>query len=368
MSKSKLNLTDLPRGAFAVPEDRKMRVVIEKLRLLDRAARELSRRRYEKYARLAFTAGAIRCGEKSYPQLAQTLKDHCLALDVAVPELYVRRAPEPIAELLGEEHPQVLLSTGMLELLSEREMSVLLAQQAAHLHCGHELFLLTRALLASAADNMGILKGVIAPVRMMLEEWVTVAMLSCDRGALLLTDDLEAILSLLTKLAGGGVNAYGGVTPESLLDQYASFRCLKEETPACPVFKTWSSLYLQMPGYALRAGEIKRWQEAGGVESFARGEGHKAADPTAEMSEEQARAYWGEFAGEGMAWESAEIDEGIIFGEGGWDEFKRRAEKMATGAEGVLRSGLREGANLAARTMGNLAESLFKYADKSEKK
>lgn len=350
-------LSALPHGAFALAEDCKIRAIMEKLRVFDWAARELSRRRYEKYARLAFTAGALRAGGHAYPKLEEMLKEVCATFDLAEPELFIKPAAQPTVQLLGEEKVMLILSTGMLELLDEAEMRALLAHQIAHLHCGHEPFLMARELLASAADNMGILKGALAPLRALLEEWAALAALSCDRGALLATGDLPALLSLLAKLAGGGCNLYGGADVQALLAQYEAYDCLKGDTPACPLFKTWSNLYLGLPHYALRAGALQHWAAGAEYAALSRGE-CPASGKGAEVNEEQARAYWGAFAGEDAPWESTEISDEMIFG---FQGIKDGAQRLANEAESIMKSG----ASLAGKTLGSLAESLLKFSEKS---
>lgn len=352
------DLSALSRGAFALSDDCKIRSVMQKLRVFEWAAREISRRRYEKYARLAYTAGALRVGEHAYPQLLAMLKEVCAAFDLPAPELYVRPGEAPQAQLLGEEKPMLILSTGMLALLSKDEMRVLFAHQIAHLHCGHEPFLMARELLASAADNMGIFKGMVAPLRALLEEWAALAALSCDRGALLATGDLASLHSLLTKLAGGSCALYGGAGAQALLEQYNTYGCIKGDTPACPLFKTWSSLYLSLPHHVLRAGEIQKWSQSPEYAALSRGEQPAAACGAPEVDDEQAQACWGAFAGEESPWTSTPLSDEVIFGLG---SLKAGAQRLAGEAEGALKSG----AELAGKTLSSVADALFKFSGKA---
>ncbi len=350
------DLSALTRGAFALAEDCKIRSVVQKLRVFEWAARELSRRRYEKYARLSYTAGALRAGEHAYPQLLQMLKEVSTAFDLPVPELFIEPGELPQARLLGEEKPMLILTTSLVQLLSKDEMRVLLAHQIAHLHCSHEPFLMARELLASAADNMGILKGMVAPLRALLEEWAALAALSCDRGALLATGDLAALQSMLTKFAGGTSALYGGAGPQALLDQYNAYACIKGDTPACPLFKTWSSLYLSIPHYSLRAGEITKWAQSPDYAALSRGES-SGEKPHEEVDDEQAQACWGAFAGEESPWTATPLSDEMIFGLG---NLKAGAQRLAGEAEGALKTG----AELAGKTLNSVAEALFKFSGK----
>lgn len=344
-------LSDIAQGAFALEDDRKICQVMRKLKVFDWLVKEISRRRYEKYSRLAYTAGAVRCGEKAYPTLAQMLADVCSAFDLKTPQLFVCHDNAAAARLIGEVEPMLLVSTGMLELLTEAEMKCVLAQQVSHMHCNHEAFLIARDLLNSAADNMGILKGVVAPVRMMLERWYAMAQMSCDRGALLYTDDFASINSLLTKLAGGGVGMYGGVDPQVLLTQYGCYDSAKEDTPVCPLFQTWSSLYVGISSHVVRTHKLKEWVDSGAYADFRSGNYPSEKD----ITEQEAKAYWGAYAGADMPWESVDIDEQLLFGIGGMDE---ELKKLGSSAETVIRAGA-EAAGKAAET---LASTLFKVA------
>ena len=74
--------------------------------------------RYEKYSRLAYTAGAIKCGAGVYDALFNLLSEICAAFDLQCPELYVCADEKPYAKLIGEENPLVVVSSGMLKLVT----------------------------------------------------------------------------------------------------------------------------------------------------------------------------------------------------------------------------------------------------------
>lgn len=350
--------TNFPRGAFALPEDKRVRRVMERLRVFDWAAKEISRRRYEKYTRLSLAAGCVRCGAGAFPRLHELLAGVAAALGLEAPELYVKREPRPEAELVGEKQVLLVLSTGMLELLEEGQMRCLLAHQVAHIHCGHEPFLMARALASGAADNLGILKGMVAPLRALLEEWAVLAQMSCDRGALLATGDMDSLQGLLARLAGAEA-LYGGVSAGALAQQYADYAGLRKDTPACPLFKTWSNLYLGIPPHVLRAGELRRWVESGEYSAFLAG--NFAESPAEDLSDEEAQALWGEFAGARDSWQATGFDEDIILK---MPDLKAQAQRLADTAQGLLKSG----AAFAGKTLGALADGLLKAAgDKDDK-
>lgn len=325
----------VPAGAFTCKDDRKIMAAMRKLKGMEWVARELSTRRYEKYSHLALTAGCIKAGECAFPEIHNMLIESCEILGVDAPLLYIKATKEIELKVIGEETTMIMLSSGVLDILNKKEQLAFIAHAVSHLNCAHAPFLMMRELAASAADNMGIFKGAVSLPRMLIEEWNVMAEYSADRGALLVVKNVNTVLSMLCKLASGGSKS---VTEDALLKQDEEYKQILGDTATCPLFKTWSDLYMQMPRYALRAGELKRWAESDECKEMLAGNFPQTEAQESELSEDEAQAFWGEFSGTGAPWEATDISEDVIYGLGGMgaDGIKQLASQTGD----VIKTGL----------------------------
>lgn len=339
----------LPAAVLTAPADRRLTAAMDKIAGLTWAAREVTRRRYEKFARLALLGGGAEVTAGAFPGLWAVFSECCERLAVDPPEFFLVNRPGMGISLIGEERPVMVMESGALA--ATAFWRPFLAQALTHLHCGHLPYLAMRDLAAAAADNLGILKSAVSFPRMLLEEWHFAAALSCDRGALWATDDLGAVLECLCALALPASPA-GRLTPEALLAQGRRYRETLAGMPACPLFHTWSNLYFNLPRYALRALELQEWAGSAEYRAFCAGD----FSPQGEGAEEAGQACWGAFAPGADAWESAPADDpeaaDFLFG-------LNRAEWLTSGAHGIAA----EAENLARtgmKALGDAAEAFLK--------
>lgn len=118
--------------------------------------------------------------------------------------------PAPDAYALPGLPGRIVVTSGMLDALDERERQVLVAHERAHLSCAHHLFV-TAAHLAAAANPL--LRPVESAVRYAVERWADeyaagrvgdrrVAAVTVGKAALLTTADRRAsspALSMVTR-------------------------------------------------------------------------------------------------------------------------------------------------------------------------
>ena len=138
-----------------------------------------------------------------------------LSLDT-LPEVLVIERAQPNAFTFGrEEHASLVLCSGILNSLTERELSALLAHELTHVKSGHMLYHTVAETLGGgigvSASFLGL--GIVSvPVRLALLSWHRESEVTADRGSLLVVNDIDVMKSLMTKLAtwsSGGVLSYG---------------------------------------------------------------------------------------------------------------------------------------------------------------
>jgi Zn-dependent protease with chaperone function len=252
-------LPGMSSRAFEHPADRTaltaMRSVPGFGQLLRVATGLLRERQY----RLVYLASAVRVGERQFADLHALLGEVCTVLDAPErPELYVYNDPQPNAMTLGIDKPFIAVSSGLYELTEPDERRVVLGHELGHAMSGHALY---QSLLLHVLNLVGAfgwipaggfgLRGLIAALR----EWQRKAELSGDRAGLLATQDLDAVLRVHMKLAGGGhldridVSAF-----LAQADDYEQSGDLRDG-----VLKLLNTERQTYPFAVVRAAEISRW-------------------------------------------------------------------------------------------------------------
>lgn len=200
--------------SYIHPLDSQALSALKKLPGIDTVLKKLLEIVHESSARVLFTANAVRVNEKQCPDLDAKLDVVCSTLGIEKPELYISVTQGGglgfNAFTGGVEKPFIVIYSSLLERLDDTEVLAVLAHEAGHIHCQHLLYKVAADILFRLTDQ--ILRGspfaAIAdlfslPVRIALFTWQHKAELSCDRAALLVTQNERAVASTMMKLAGG---------------------------------------------------------------------------------------------------------------------------------------------------------------------
>ncbi len=300
----------IPFGIFCTDNDKLISAKVMKLKGFDWASRELSKSRYEKFARQSYSSNCSRINAQTMPELAAGIAETCNTLGIPVPTTYLQNSTTPCAFCIGETDPILIVSSELCKLLTPAEVKVITTQALLHIHCEHLKSYMVRDLLRSAADNFGLFKGVVAFPRMLLEEWTVEADLSADRGMLVLAQDLDLVFSAYAKIISGGVVE---LSVESILADYEAFMDNCAQTPLCPLFKTWSDLYLGNTRYIYRLGRLKEFAQSQEFAAWSSGDYAYSTDTSEDFAEDEVE-YFGEYDTKGEAWEAEDVHARIAWG------------------------------------------------------
>ncbi|AFY71738.1 peptidase M48 Ste24p [Thalassoporum mexicanum PCC 7367] len=156
----------------------------------------------------------IQAGPRQYATIYRIFRECAHDLDVyPEPTLFVAQNPIVNSYALGKDKPYIMLYTGVLELLNEDEIRAVLAHELGHIKCGHSVLIQMAIWVMNIAHTISEFTfglGDLATLGLLVAffEWRRKAELSCDRAALLVTDDLELVMTSLMKLSGGS-KAFG---------------------------------------------------------------------------------------------------------------------------------------------------------------
>lgn len=267
---SKNSLIGLKADQFRHPLDLAATTTLKQLPGLDFIVRQVLGSVGEQFFYLENIASSVLVGEEQLPHLHQLLLDACHRLDVEAPQLYVRQHPVPNAYTFAMQgkQPFIVIHTALIELLTPEEIQAVIGHELGHLKCEHGVYLTLANLMVLAAGQLSPLGGLLVQgLQMQILEWLRCAELSCDRAALLATQDAKVVISVLMKLAGGSPSLAPYLNVDAFLAQARAYEAISE-TELGALLKETQTAQLTHPVPVLRAREIDRWASSQNYQSL----------------------------------------------------------------------------------------------------
>jgi len=274
---------DLDKHSYVHPLDSRALAALKTIPGIDTALKKLLEVTGESAIRVIFTASAVKVTPKQCPDLYAKLQVACTTLGVDMPELFVQQNPIVNAFTGGVKNPVIVLHSQLIERLNDEEVLAVIAHEVGHIHAEHVLYI-TAAHLLEALANVALTAAPIAglvtqilsgTMRAALLAWARRAELSCDRAALLVTQDADVIGRTMMKLCGGTYASK--VDYEQFLEQARDFQ---KNYDAKALDRFWADIInagLTHPFPVWRVSEIMKWVESGEYGRLVNGEAASAA-------------------------------------------------------------------------------------------
>ncbi len=274
---------DLSKHDYVHPADSRALAALRTIPGIDSALKKLLAVTGESAIRVIFTASAVKVTPQQCPDLYAKLQIACTTLGVDMPELFVQQNPVVNAFTGGVEHPVIVLHSSLIERLTDEEVLAVVAHEVGHIHAEHVLYL-TAARLLEALANVALASVPVAQIvtqilsgtmRAALLAWARRAELSCDRAALLVTQDPDVIGRTMMKLCGGTFASK--VDYDEFLKQARDFQKNYDEKA---LDRFWADIIasgLSHPFPVWRVSEILKWTESGEYSRLMNGAQESAA-------------------------------------------------------------------------------------------
>ncbi len=261
MDLSKNLLIGLKADDFRHPLDRQATTALKQLPGLDMVVRSLLGSVAEQFFYLNNIASSVRVSDQQLPHLHNLLIEACRILDLEVPQLYIQQNPVPNAYTFAMQgkQPFMVIHTSLIEILTPEEIQGVMAHELGHLKCEHGVYLTLANIMVLAAGLLPTWGTVIAQsLQGQMLEWLRCAEFSCDRAALLATQNPKVVMSVLMKLAGGSPTLAPQLNLEAFIQQARDYEAISD-TFLGEMLKTAQTEQLTHPVPVLRAKEIDRW-------------------------------------------------------------------------------------------------------------
>ena len=257
---SKSLLTGLNADHFRHPLDRQATQALKQLPGLDVAIRSLLGPMGEQFFYLDNIAASVLVGPNQLPDLYRSLVEACRVLDLEIPQLYIKQHPVPNAYTFAMrgKQPFVVVHTALIELLTPAEIQAVIGHELGHLKCDHGVYLTLANLLTLATSQLPFGSVLMQNWQSQIMEWVRCAEFTCDRAALLATQDARTVASVLMKLSGGSPTLSPRLNLDAFIEQARAYDAISDSDMG-EMLKHLKTTELSHPVPVLRAREIDRW-------------------------------------------------------------------------------------------------------------
>ena len=254
----------LSSAAFEHPADRAALEALRRTPGLDRLLRWLSDMGAERYVRLMFTADSIRVSPRQCPRLYNDLREACAILDMPEPEFYLSQFYAPNAFAFGMQRHTLVMTTSLVDLLSDTERLEVIGHELGHIKAEHMLYrtmaIMLAEVMSGALRDIATLPGKLLSVTLLtaLYAWFRKSELTADRAGLLTVQDSEICVSGLLKLAGGSQKLVDDLNPAEFVKQADLYDDMEEDLLSF-LYKLDMIRLQTHPFPAIRAREISDW-------------------------------------------------------------------------------------------------------------
>ena len=266
--------------AWEHPADRAALAALQSLPGFDEVLKKVVGLLGERGVRLAFQGDAVRVSPRQFPELHRLWREVHDTLDADDEyQLFIAQSPFVNAGAVGVDKPFVVLSSGSLDLLNEREKVFVLAHELGHILSGHALYhTLLILLIQLALSGLPLVGLATTPIRLALLEWYRKSEVSGDRAGLLGVQLPDAGMHTMMKLAGGGRDEEMNLN-EYLL-QAEEYR--HSDGVLDQVFKVLGTLGRTHPFLVLRTALLRDWIEDGSYDRIVSGDYPRRGDDTSD--------------------------------------------------------------------------------------
>ena len=215
----------------------------------------------EQFFYLNNIASSVLVGKNQLPDLHNLLLEACTVLDLEPPQLYIQQnsVPNAYTFAMRGEKPFIVLHTSLIEMLTPEEVQAVIAHELGHLKCEHGVYLTMANVMVLAANLLPAWGAMLTQsLQERILQWVRCAEFSCDRAALLATQNPRTIMSVLMKLAGGSPTIAPQLNLDAFIEQAKAYDKASKNSLG-ETIRAMQTSQLSHPVPVIRAREIERW-------------------------------------------------------------------------------------------------------------
>lgn len=235
---------------------------------LDSIIRQFNKLAIEKIITIQYTGSNLRISKENYPDIYNLLDIVCDVINLPKrPNLYIEWAYNINGFTAGVDYPIIVITSGAIDLLTEKELLFLIGHEVGHIKSRHTLyhqmanfFPLITNILGEATLGLGKLLS--TPIELALLRWSRMSEFTADRAGLLACQDLNTAACVMAKWAGMPKKHYDKIKFEHFLNQAREFDTLDYDN-LNKFIKIISIMTNTHPWTVIRAAELLKWVDSG---------------------------------------------------------------------------------------------------------
>ncbi|GAK59969.1 predicted protease [Candidatus Vecturithrix granuli] len=262
-------LSHLSSRAYEHRFDTQAMESIKKIPGVDSVLKTLIKESYERANRLFHKANTVAVTPKQLPHLYQLFLQAAYSLAIEnIPDLYVLQSPIVTAYTTGVEKPFVVVTSGLLDLMTDDELVYVLGHELGHWQANHVLYKMASRLFSGAASALaevtfGLGRFLTTPLQLALLQWDRCSELTADRAGLLAVRKVDVAICALMKLAGGSRSIYEQMDYQEFIRQAEDFQLDQDDSTLNKVYVLLQVMYQSHPFPVWRTSEILTWVKHG---------------------------------------------------------------------------------------------------------
>ena len=199
----------------------------------------------------------VQIGPRQLPELYALLPPICEVLGIREPEFYLELDPAANAYTMGDSIISITVTSGLVDLMNEKQISAVLAHECGHIACRHVLYQTMASMLLSAGAN--ILGGnlITSGLQLAFFHWQRCSEFSCDRAAAIYMDGSETVAQVMALLASGSREMAERLDMELYMRQAEEYRDFMDDSNWNKMLQYYALMSQNHPFLSVRELEIK---------------------------------------------------------------------------------------------------------------
>lgn len=206
-------------------------------------------------------ASKIKLSPTQLPRLYYILPPICERLEIEEPDFYLEMNPAPNAYAFGDTQIAITITSALVEMMSEEELTGVVAHECGHIACRHMLYHTLAQILANASGLFDAMVKLAIPIHYALMYWQRKSELSCDRAAAYIVGP-QVTVSMLARLAGGPKSITSELNLEELAGQADLYDAFCKDGMWNKTLQTYAVLDQDHPFTSVRVREMLKWIES----------------------------------------------------------------------------------------------------------
>lgn len=245
---------------FIHPQDRAALESLKKVPLFDTLMRGFMKIYDERVEHAINMASKLRLGPNQRPEIYAHLVDICGKLGIDIPELYIALDPNPNAWTFGESKPYITLTSGLVDLVSDRELYATIAHECGHIICHHVLYAQVAAkILELGMGYFGIVAALAKPLTWAFQYWRRKSELSADRVEVYCLGETDTFVREAMRYCGCGGGQHSADEVAAFLKQAEDYAAELQDSFYEKALQAFYIKDMDHPFMTVRCMEVIRW-------------------------------------------------------------------------------------------------------------